>query len=195
MKLIGVTSQGWVGPGVQIVGGQNIQIIGGTYSGNGSTSAGIAITGTPANISMVGADLSAKYSGAATVQQDALQVSGSPTTVLCKSCTMLGYSGIPVQVTGAPSNLQIIDGAGYNDLAKVLTTTLPGSGSTHTFSNTTVSSTTPWYGPIAFYVSAVSNVHIDNNPTGTTTGGFTLSPNETAYLTYTGTPTFLAVGK
>ena len=56
-------SYGWTGPGVQINAGSSIVITGGRYSSNAtmmSTSGGIAITGTAANVTIVGADCTSK---------------------------------------------------------------------------------------------------------------------------------------
>lgn len=198
VKLIGVTSQGWVGPGLQIVGGKNIQVIGGSYSGNGTSSAGIAISGSPTNINIVGADLSPKYGGGATAQRDALSVGGSPTFVRVKACTMLDYSGIPVQVTGSP-DLEIVDCAGYNDLGFVLTPSMPGAPPSGVFMNTSAWTNAPngWFGPIAFYVwgGTTGYITIDKIQTTLASGGFTLAPGESAQVAVGGGALFLAVGK
>ena len=53
---------GWVGPGVQINSGQDIVITGGRYSANahGTDGGGIAVTGTAADVTVSGADLTPK---------------------------------------------------------------------------------------------------------------------------------------
>lgn len=164
IKLIGVMSEGWQGHGLQINGGQNIQIIGGTYAGNmqgGVTTAqaGLAITGAAANISVVGADFSATYQGS-TAQQYALLVSGSPTTpVLIKTCFMPGYSASPVSVTGSPSNLQINDCSGYNDQNTPLN---GGSAPSLTLPKSAATSSTPYFGPslVTFSNASTLTVHV-----------------------------------
>jgi hypothetical protein len=188
VRIIGCTSSGWAGPGLQINAGQNIQVIGGRYSGNGSTSAGIAITGSPVNISVVGSDLSASYLGGSS-QQYAILVSGSPTMpVAFKDCFMLGYSS-PVGVTGSPANLQIVNCNGYNDQGVKFTPAVP----TGAFYNTTFG----YYGPITFYVwggSAVT-VEIGTLVLGLATGSFYLPCNVGAQITHFGTaPSFGVVG-
>ena len=155
VKLIGVTSQGWKGYGLQVSGGQNIQVIGGTYAGNGANHAGIAITGTAKNVSMVGVDQPATYPGA-TAQKAALHVSGNPTSVLSKDCTMLGYSGSPLDITGSPP-LLVINAAGYNDVNTRL-----NAGDAPQTPTSASTSTTPYFGPssVNFAHSKELKVHI-----------------------------------
>lgn len=142
VKLIGVTSQGWLGHGLEIEGGKNIQIIGGTYAGNGADHAGIAITGPAENVSMVGVDQSATYLGGA-AQKAALHVSGDSKTVLSKDCTMLGYpvDVSPVDAIGSP-DLQINNAAGYSDLNTRL-----NEGGAPTSPTSASTTTTPYFGP------------------------------------------------
>ncbi len=195
IKLIGVTSQGWKGPGLQILGGRNIQIVGGTYAGNGPSYAGIAIGSTPANISIVGADLGAKYSEDLTAQGTALSVAGSPNTILCKSCTMVGYSGVPITVSGTPSNLQVVECAGYNDKGILITGSAPTLNTALTIGQL---GSTPYYGPGECYVLNAGNgphyVLINGNPTYLTTGSFYLQPLETIEID-SSVGKFVAIGK
>ena len=165
VKLIGVTSQGWQGPGLQVNAGQNIQVIGGTYAGNQAGETlfipGVAITGTAENVSLVGVDLSATYLGSL-AQSYALLVSGTPATILCKDCVMLGYSASPVNVTGSPTNLQIIASAGYNDQNTPL-----NGGHAPTGSGVSASScSTPYFGPSVVTFSNTSAVTVHISGTG-----------------------------
>ena len=99
------------------------------------------------------------------------------------------HPGDAIVVAAEVSNVQITDCAGYNDTGATLSTSTPSG----TFSNTTFG----YYGPIAFYASeAISpvTITIDGGLTGLTSGGFTLSPGESAAITGT-PPKFLVVGK
>lgn len=115
--------------GYQITYGSNIRIIGGTISnaGNGNGSAGVAITPQiggvgigPGRITILGADLSAKYPQAMcpTSQEYALLITAVLTdTVTVDNCRMTGYSSSPVSVSGTIGrNMLFITGCeGYND--------------------------------------------------------------------------------
>lgn len=101
----------------------------------------------------------------------------SVTNVFIRSCNASGYGTHPadaIDVVGEVSNVQITDCAGYNDKGATLSTSAPSG----TFSNTTFG----YYGLVAFYCSGGTNVavNIDGNGTGLSSGGFTLSPGETA---------------
>ncbi len=108
--------------GLEIAGGENINVIGGTYSNNSSDGgAGIAITGACGDVQIIGVNLGPSYPYRHTFdlvdsQQYALLISGGPIgTVLVANCNMAGYAA-PVLVTGsAPRELLICDCAGYND--------------------------------------------------------------------------------
>ncbi len=197
IKLIGVTSEGWNGHGLQINGGQNVQVVGGTYAGNmqgGTTAqAGIAITGPAANISIVGADLSATYLGSAP-QQYALLVSGSPTTpVLIKDSPMLGYSASPVDVTGSPSNLQISDCAGYNDHNISLNGGVAPTGSGVSASTCS----TPYFGPslVTFSNPSALTVHVSGTAYSMSFGSIYLAqPFDKIYFS-AAPSTFTWIGK
>lgn len=160
VKLIGVTSQGWTGPGLFITGGQNIQIVGGTYAGNGTSYAGIAIAGPAANISMVGVDQRAAYPSES-AQLAALSISGNPTTVLSKSCTMVGYSASPIEVAGSPTDLQIFDAASYNDQNTPL-----NGGAAPTSAVSASNCTTPYFGPSIVTFSHTATVTVTINGQG-----------------------------
>ena len=104
--------------GLVIASGQNIKIIGGMYSNNSNNGgAGIAITGSCGDVQIMGASLRPHYDGAANLnnQQYALLVSGSPSNpILVSGCDMSGYTS-PVNVSGSPTDLLIVNCPGYND--------------------------------------------------------------------------------
>ena len=92
------------------------------------------------------------------------------------------------------TNLQVTNCPGYNDQAATLRTSAPANGLN--FNATTYG----YYGLVAFYVWGGNsvNVTIDGNATGLASGGFTLSPGESAVLFYNmllPAPSFVMVGK
>lgn len=194
VKLIGVTSYDWSGSGLLITGGQNLQVIGGTYSGNGSHSPGIQMSGTPAYVSLVGVDMSATYPGEA-AQQNALLVAGNTTSVLVKSCTMFGYSAPPVSVTTLPqSTLAIKDVAGYNDQNTPL-----NGGAAPTSALSASNCATPYFGPSVVTFSntppVTVTVTINGEPYSMSSGSIYLAlPTDT--IKFSAAPsTFTWIGK
>ena len=87
-------------------------------------------------------------------------------------------------------NVQITDCAGYNDQGVAVRTTPPGTGS---FTGATFG----YYGPVEFYTTGggIGVITIDGHATALLSGSFFLMPRETAQLSYTGTPSFLMLGK
>lgn len=147
--------------GLQIIGGSNIKIIGGTYSNNGSGGgAGIAITGACGDVQIIGANLQPTYLWAPNTnyQSYGLLVSGGPTgTVYVSGCDLTGYtmSGQhAVEVTGTPpQELLIYNCPGYNDLSTPLNGGVPPTSSTNA-----ANCTTPYFGPSVFIFSNSSVV-------------------------------------
>jgi hypothetical protein len=136
--------------GVNILTGYDIKIIGGTYSNNSSSGgAGIAITGNPSDVQIIGVSLQPSYPGAPNTnyQQYALLLApgSSPAGMLVSGCDMTGYGAPgPVQVAGStPTDLFIIDCLGYNDQNSTLTASLPQLIAGVSASNCT----TPYFGP------------------------------------------------
>jgi hypothetical protein len=118
---------GGSGHGLQIAGGTHVQVLGGRSSGNGPTGgAGIAVTGNSGYLTVIGTNLEPKYPNSASTQnqQYAVLISGSPVnTVLFDDCSMVGYSGPPVSVTGTPGgNIRITSCSGYNDQNTIINT-------------------------------------------------------------------------
>lgn len=140
--------------GLEIVGGTNIKIIGGTYSNNApypNQGAGIAITGACGDVQIIGANLQPKYeintqNSTAQDQQFGLLVTANPAgVVLVSGCDMSGYTspGSAVFISGVTSNLFIYDCLGYNDQNTNLTATT----SQLTGGVSASSCNTPYYGP------------------------------------------------
>ncbi len=153
IELDNLTIYQGLGHGLEINTGQNIRVIGGMYSGNGTASAGVAITGACGDVTILGANLRPKYDNAQNVRSQlyALEVSGSPAgTVTVDSCDMYGYSGSPVSVTGAiaSNGLFITNCHGYNDVGTALNGGVPPVGSGQAVSAATCS--TPYFGPSLF---------------------------------------------
>jgi hypothetical protein len=114
--------------GLQIIGGTNIKIIGGTYSNNSPAGgAGIAITGACGNVQIIGVNLQPSYyngTGPSMTQSQlfGLLVTSNPaesSIVLVSGCDMRGYiaalGGAPVSTSEITAGLYIYDCLGYND--------------------------------------------------------------------------------
>lgn len=140
--------------GLQVNGGSNIKVVGGTFSNFSPTGgAGIAITGAVGNTQIIGCNLRPNYPNAphSYSQQYAVLVSGSPAdTIIVDSCDMGGYSASPVSVTGtiASDSLFINNCHGYNDQNTAL-----NGGVAPTSSTSAATSSKPYYGPSVFTFS------------------------------------------
>lgn len=84
--------------GLEIVGGTNIKIVGGTYSNNSSDGgAGIAITGPCGDVQIIGVNLQPSYpwSTIQNAQTYGLLITANPAgTVYVADCDLSGYTGI-----------------------------------------------------------------------------------------------------
>jgi hypothetical protein len=147
--------------GLQIISGSNIKVIGGTYSNNSiSAGAGIAITGSPTDVQIIGVNLQPSYPGSPNVrsQQYGLLISGTPDAVLVSGCDMTGYTvmgSAPVVVTGFPqTGLLIFDCPGYNDQ----NTPLSATTTDLTTGVSAATSSTPYFGPSVIIYSGVSSM-------------------------------------
>lgn len=184
--------------GLEIASGSNIRIIGGTYSNNSSNGgAGIAITGSPSGVKIIGANLQPSYAASPNVrnQQYGLLISGSPTYVRVASCDMTGYTLTgqrAVDVTGTPIDLLIQGCPGYNDQNTLL------NGSVAPTSNINAATcTTPYFGPsVIVYSGSVPVVLHVFGETITSSFGvvFLPSPYDSFYFSAAPT-TFSWVGK
>lgn len=197
--------------GLNIVGGSNIKIIGGTYSNNSSNAgAGIAITGPCGDVQIIGANLQPTYPWAGTTmgsslndQQYGLLVSGGPTgTIYVSNCDLTGYTNTTpyvqqaVVVTGtAPHELLISNCPGYNDQSTSIQTTPPTSSAS---ASSPGAGGTPYFGPSVFIFSNSSavNLYMSGQTISTSFGIIYLpSPYDSFYFIMTGPTVFLWIGK
>lgn len=219
----------WPGPGLNIAGGTNIEVIGGYFSCNGTNTSGspqsgilidgaasgVRITGAACNNSVYNPDASPPAEAPAT-QQYGIYISNSAASIRIAHCDLTGnqtngayvtestnvfvkhcdFTGLtsPIAVTTPVTNLQVIDCPGYNDQATTVRASAPANGLE--FNATTYG----YYGKVAFYVwgGTAVRVTIDGNATALASGGFTLSPGESATLFYDmlqPAPSFVMVGK
>ena len=159
--------------GLNIVGGTNIKVLGGTYSNNSPNSgAGIAITGPCGDVQIIGANLQPMYengtSGSTTqCQAYGLLVTSNPAanmTILVRDCDMRGYNpSLPcgtsaVYTSGVTRGLYINGCLGYNDQNAALDG--PTAPTTPTMAATC---STPYFGPsiITFTNSSPVTLNVD----------------------------------
>ena len=151
--VINTAASSGVQYGLQIVGGTNIKIIGGTYSNNGTHGgAGIAITGACGDVQIIGANVQPSYPWSAiqNSQQYGLLVTAAPAgTVYVADCDLTGYGtgqqAVEVTVPLTSGQLAIYNCPGYNDKD----TSLNG-GVAPTHATSASSCTTPYFGPSVF---------------------------------------------
>jgi hypothetical protein len=195
---------GWTGPAVQINAGQDIVITGGRYgssaTGEGSAdSGGIAITGTPADVTITGADLTPQVP-TFSVQPHAISITAEVQGLYVRGCDLSGYaSNSPLFTSGAGTQIEITNCAGYNDQGTILQETVPPTSATLANTYSWTNAPNGWFGPITFYVMGTGNVSIGNattSPVNThlSSGGFTLSSGQIATIA-AGAATFLAIGQ
>jgi hypothetical protein len=158
--------------GLEIVGGTNIKVLGGTYSNNNPASgAGIAITGACGDVQIIGANLQPSYAngtGGSTTQCQAygLLVTSNPApnmTILVRDCDMRGYDPMlpcgtsAIYTSGVTRGLYINDCLGYNDQNAPLTATSLTSPSM------SATCSTPYFGPsvITFTNTSPVTLNID----------------------------------
>jgi hypothetical protein len=192
----------WNGPGVQINRGQNIVITGGRYGSNASsmsTSGGIAITGTAANVTINGADCSGQVPNYSQ-QPYALSITAAATGLYVRGCNLTGGSLGSVYASSAGTQVEITDCAGYNDQGTILQSTTPPPANPIRNTSPWHNLSQGWFGRIAFYITGAGDVSIGNaitqGNTYLTDGGYELSPGEEAIIANAASAThFLAVGK
>ena len=198
--------------GLQLDGGQNLQVIGGTFGSNGT--AGLALTGSsPAN-----------YAGAITITDVDLQPEfegGSPQTygiyvptgvtinvpILVKGCTLTGYGNWwqAISVLGTLTNFKVEDCPGYTDVTAAVATGASVTSGT-AFNGTTIGSH-PYFGKTRLqftYTGTITGltVSIANNQgmlgstalTATNFYNYELEANEWLELTWTGGGTITVSG-
>ncbi len=206
VRLVSCYSCAWNGPGLQIEGASNIEVLGGYYSCNGieassppSGMAGIAIaitgTGTVSGVRIVGAgctnsvfSLGPDGTWLPSTQDYGVALGNSASDISVRDCDLTGNLLEAVTVAGG-AGVAVTDCAGYNDQAKVL----PPPPLATTFRNTSLD----YHGPVAFYVwGDTPSVTIDGRLTGLGRGGFTLAPGESAFIAVSGPGTTVyAVGQ
>jgi hypothetical protein len=156
--------------GLQIVGGTNIKIIGGTYSNNSpypTGGAGIAITGACGDVQIIGANLQPSYdngtSGSTTQsQQFGLLVTSNPANtsiVLVSGCDMRDYTATdsaPVSTSGVTKGLYIYDCLGYNDQNTELNDNMAPTSATNA-----ATCSTPYFGPSVITFTNASPVTLN----------------------------------
>ena len=171
--------------GYNISTGSNIQITGGTSSGNGlyATGAGVAITGNCGDVTVTGVNLNAKYPGSPSypnqAQAYAFLCSGSPSaSIRLDGCDMSsGYSGSPIDVSGTPTNLVITNCPGYNDqLTAINTISNVPSGSGQYAANQGSSGGVNYYGPSRVTLvngsGGAASLHLAGGPFSIPANGF-----------------------
>ena len=112
---------------VNITGGQISQV--GTVAGSDGT-ANICISGVADSVIATGVNLNAYFYGSnggsstgssgSNSSQYALLVSGDPVYVQVDNCSMIGFAGTPVSVTGSPGAVYVTNCVGYNDQNTVI---------------------------------------------------------------------------
>ncbi len=207
VRLVSCYSCAWNGPGLQIEGASNVEVLGGYYSCNGvdlvsppsTMAAGIVIaitgTGTVSGVRIVGAgctnsvySLGPNGAWLASTQDYGIAIGSNASDISVRDCDLTGNLLDAATVVGG-AGVAVTDCAGYNDQAKVL----PPPPLATTFRNTNLD----YYGPVAFYLwGDTPSVTIDGHVTGLGAGGFTLAPGESALIA-TSAPgtTLLAVGQ
>jgi hypothetical protein len=168
VQFIACTAFQGQGSGYELHSGSNIQIIGGTSAGNGTTGgAGIAITGTCSPCTVIGVNLDATYPAASgQAQQWAFLCSGSPAyPVLLDNCSMHGYgSPGPVSVAGSPTDLRITNCPGYNDQNTTIAPTPPLNTDVSASNASTITGGINYYGPsLVIFTNSTSMLTVKIN--------------------------------
>jgi hypothetical protein len=177
-----VTSQGWLGYGLQLNTGQSFTDRDGLYAGN--TLGGVLISGSWGTASFYGTDLRPVYNpggGGSPITQPVAVVIGagaSPTDVNFYGAKMRGYgqtigcapSVLPVSVLGTPVRLHLWDCPGYNDMQATIVTanSMPTSS--------TSASAKGYYGKSCFTVGASVTSYTKNGV------AYTCSPGQEVWL-------------
>lgn len=197
-------SHDWAGPGMEINGGQDIVVTGGRYGQNATdnsmtASGAIAVTGPAVRVSIVGSDCSGvipSYSAQPTAnnpQPYGISVTGTVVSMKVRDCDLTNNHSGGLYVPAAGADLQVTDCAGYNDQADLLASVAPSNGSIF------LAPTFNYYGPMTFYVSGGTLVHIqiDGHDSTLASGSFILNPGHSGTLLYDVThpkPNFVALG-
>jgi hypothetical protein len=205
----------WDAAGVQINAGQNIVITGGRIGSNGFSAetggGGISITGTtpgvvPANVSVIGVDLTSKLPSPAFQKQPyALSITAAVAGLFVRGCNVSGYTSATetIYTNGAGTTIEITDCAGYNDQGTILQSSVPPPAGQLTNQSSWTNALSGWFGPVTFYIVGGTNniVSIGNattrEGTGFTSGTFRLAPGQQAGIAgnHSSITSFLAMGE
>lgn len=126
VRFVSCVVSGFTGNGLEIQQGQNIQVIGGSYSGNGSDGgAGIAITGAATEVQIDGVSCVGPSEASTLVQQFGIAITaGQDIQITGSDCSGTGSSGflgtgiaISSGESGTPTGIRII---GTNCVGDVL---------------------------------------------------------------------------
>jgi hypothetical protein len=179
---------GFPNAGLQIIAGQSITVVGGKYSSNGQApllpidGAGIAITGSPAQVRIVGADCSGLFDfWIGTTQPYGVSVSLG-TNLSINGCDLTNNATAALYVPSNGTDLRVTNCLGYNDQGTIVTATAPANNAN--FNGGTLG----YYGPVTFYtigtlMAPISAIKIQGNTTNLVSGTFTLAPGPTPNAT------------
>jgi hypothetical protein len=205
IRLVSCYATRWPGPAVQIVGGSNIEIIGGCYSCNSTDtvsaplpSCAILIDGTygVSGVRLVGlASTNSVYDvhegWLPATQEYAVVVQGSAAEIRVRDCNLTGNTTGAISVASGTTDVEVTECSGYNDKAVQFTPPINVA-----FAN--INLTPPYFGPITFYVwgGAGTAVKIDSHATGLAHGAFSLAPKQSAMIIAgIAPPSRLAIGQ
>lgn len=124
VQLYGCVCSGFSDSGLLITSGQNIQILGGTYSGNGA--AGIAVAGAPTsavNVTIDGAICNGAAPGGTAVQINGISLEDGGTQIAIRDCQVSGNTQNGVYLTEGvqDANIQACDVTGNSENALSVT--------------------------------------------------------------------------
>jgi|HubBroStandDraft_5_1064220.scaffolds.fasta_scaffold15099_2 hypothetical protein len=190
--------------GIYVGGGcSSVRIIGCDLTSN--TASGIWVDGSEGASYVIIDSCDVQYNISSVETTNGILVDGSSgavTNIYIRNCNAFGYSSfnVAILVQGALSNVETVEitnCSGYNDQHRVLSSTLPTSGSTfypYTFG---------YWGPVEFYAApgggTISAIDIDGTNSGLKSGSFLLMPGEFALMNWAisieGSPTFVVIGK
>jgi len=194
---------------MEINGGQDIVVTGGRYGQNATdssmtTSGAIAVTGPAVRVSIVGSDCSGvipsynSQPSATDPQPYGISVTGAVVGMKVRGCDLTNnHNTIGLYAPTAGTDLQVTDCAGYNDQGTIVSTTAPPS--TTQFNGSYSGFSTPYFGPVTFYVrpgtGTITHIKLNGHDTNQTSGTFSISPGTwKAEIDYSAAVNFLMIG-
>jgi hypothetical protein len=186
-SVLGETSQDY---GIHISGASKVLIDACDLSENALYAVYIEIA---KNVLLSACDVNSSVSGAKGV--GLTNTSGIASQyIFVRGCNGSIYTSVSdfITVTGNFTSVEVTDCAGYNDLHHPVV-----AGSASAPSGTFSGHSNGYYGPTVFYLagSAATTVTIDSASTHLTSGGFTLSPSETASIAAGTVTWFVMIGQ